>query len=130
MRDSEAEVKVVDPKTGGVKGSKLARFSLIPSEFLWALAEHYGIGAKKYAKRNWERGYDWGLTLDAMQRHINKFVLGERWDNHLPECPEGCAEHTGSHHLIAAAWHCVALFIFDTRKLGTDDITTLGDTPK
>lgn len=44
------EVRVVDPTTGGEKGSKLARFSLIPPEFLWALAEHYGKGAAKYTK--------------------------------------------------------------------------------
>lgn len=116
------EIKIVDPKTGGVKGMKLARFSLIPSEFLWQLAEHYGKGAKKYAERNWEKGYKWSLTVDAMERHWNLFKMGKRWDNHLPDCPEGCAEHTESHHLIAAAWHCVALFIFDIRGVGTNDI--------
>lgn len=124
------EVKVVDPKTGGVKGTKLARFSLIPPEFLWALAEHYGIGEKKYAARNWERGYKWGFTIDALERHLTLFKLGRRWDVHNPDCPKDCLEHTGSHHLIAAAWHCVALYIFDTRKIGTDDATKLADTPK
>jgi hypothetical protein len=275
------ETRVVDPNTGGEKGSKLAMFSLIPSEFLWALAEHYGTGAKKYTKsldlsigglchiirsctchrsvhiplqpftatdsveavmkkaydrstlsiardsekivgngqieieldvempqettisldedeksllksggsqkktsritanfadqslgndhcpwititqqdflevfsansatllsvtsktvknylyghlptckiphyqvggthitqsgkRNWERGYAWSLTVDAMERHWTQFKLGERID------PE-----TGSHHLVAAAWHCIALFIFDIRGIGTNDI--------
>lgn len=105
------EVRVIDTKSGGEKGAKLARFSLIPAEFLWALAEHYGAGAKKYADRNWEKGYKWSLTVDAMERHWNQFKLGE---THDPE--------TGSHHLVAAAWHCIALFIFDIRKIGTDDI--------
>lgn len=116
------EIIITDPKTGGQKGSKLARFSLIPAEFLWALAEHYGKGARKYADRNWERGYNWGLTLDSIYRHVNHFVLGERYDNHTDACGPDCVEHTESHHLIAAAWHCVALFIFDTRQIGTDDI--------
>jgi hypothetical protein len=116
------EVKVVDPKSGGVKAAKLARFSLIPAEFLWFLAEHYGKGAKKYADRNWEKGYKWSLTLDAMQRHIALFCMGERYDNHKPDCPPDCPEHTGSHHIIAAAWHCVALFIFDLRNIGTNDL--------
>ena len=107
----EQEVRVIDPKSGGEKGSKLARFSLIPPEFLWALAEHYGKGAHKYSERNWEKGYKWSLTVDAMERHWNQFKLGESID------PE-----TGSHHLIAAAWHCIALFIFDLRRIGTDDI--------
>lgn len=124
------EVRIVDPRSGGEKGSKLARFSLIPAEFLWALAEHYGVGAFKYADRNWEKGYAWGLTVDALERHLNQFKLGERYDNHKPDCPDDCKEHTGSHHLIAAAWHCVALFIFDTRKIGTDNVTVLEDTPK
>jgi len=122
MQLDEREVKVVDSKTGGVKGTKLARFSLIPSEFLWALAEHYGVGARKYAQRNWERGYAWSLTVDAMQRHVHKFLMGERYDAHLPDCPPDCTEHTGSHHLIAAAWHCVALYTFDTRRIGTNDV--------
>lgn len=113
------EVRVTDPLTGGQKGAKLARFSLIPAEFLWALAEHYGKGAFKYADRNWERGYAWSLTVDAMERHWTQFKLGERID------PE-----TGSHHLISAAWHCVALFIFDLRGLGTDDVTPKEKAPR
>jgi hypothetical protein len=106
------EVRVTDPLTGGQKGQKLQRFSLIPPEFLWQLAEHYGKGAFKYADRNWEKGYKWSLTVDAMERHWNQFKMGERYD------PE-----TKSHHLIAAAWHVVALFIYDVRGLGTNDVT-------
>jgi hypothetical protein len=44
------EERIVDPKTGAEKGMKLARFSLIPPGFVWALAEHYGKGAKKYTR--------------------------------------------------------------------------------
>lgn len=112
------EVRIVDPKTGGEKGAKLQRFSLIPTKFLWELAAHYGKGARKYADRNWERGYKWSLSEDAAMRHYNLWRGGERFD-----------EETGSHHLIAAAWHLIALFIFDDRKIGTDDLTSLGDTP-
>lgn len=107
------EIRTVDPKTGGEKGSKLARFSLIPAEFTWALAEHYGRGARKYADRNWERGYKWSLSLDALERHLSLFKQGEMMD-----------AETGSHHLIAVAWHACALFIFWLRKLGTNDIYT------
>ena len=105
------EVRVKDPKTGAEKGSKLARFSLIPREFLWALAEHYGVGARKYADRNWEAGYNWSLSLDALERHLNQFLLGERYD-----------EETGSHHLICVAWHACALFCYDIWGVGTDNI--------
>lgn len=110
VRMSE-EIRVIDPQTGGEKGSKIQRFSLIPSEFLWALAEHYGKGARKYADRNWERGYKWSLSVDAMERHWTQWKLGERQD------PE-----TGSSHLVAAAWHCIALFIFELRGVGSDDV--------
>jgi hypothetical protein len=106
------EVRTVDPTTGGEKGAKLARFSLIPSEFLWALAEHFGKGAQKYADRNWERGYKWSLTVDALNRHLHQFLQGERYDT-----------ETGSHHLIAVAWHAMALFVFDLRRIGTNDVT-------
>ena len=105
------ETKTKDPNSGGEKGSKLARFSLIPPEFLWNLAEHYGKGAKKYADRNWEKGYNWGLTCDALERHYHLWKLGEQID------PE-----TGSHHLIAMAWHVIALFTFELRGLGKDDV--------
>ncbi len=113
------EVRIVDPKTGGEKGSKLARFALIPYEALWGLAEHYGKGAKKYAERNWEKGYKWALSEDAMMRHYFLWKGGERFD-----------EETGSHHLIAVIWHAIAMYVFDLRKLGTDNITRLNDTPK
>lgn len=105
------ETRVVDPLTGAEKGAKLARFSLIPPSFLWALAEHYGQGAKKYADKNWERGYKWSLSLDASQRHLNQWLLGEDND-----------EETGSSHLVAAAWHLIALFFFHKYGKGTDDI--------
>lgn len=262
----KTEVRVKDPNSGGEKGTKLARFSLVPREFLWALAEHYGRGARKYNKygecscvliarnledyiqdnvaetvtksgsgltipnmqnvnaeidvsgvastqigsrgitrttvvdqgvseedllgnidlllgntttlypsladfvgnqknldtliiilrlvrsgalsataaileldslksavlpgqpkhwpgckaleiiesgdRNWERGYKWSYSVDALERHLNQWLLGEDID-----------EETGSHHLIAVAWHAAALFIFQLRRIGTNDVT-------
>jgi hypothetical protein len=106
------EVRVVDPVTGGEKGTKLARFSLIPPEFLWALAEHYGRGSLKYADRNWEKGYKWSLSVDALERHLTQMKQGEMVD-----------EETGSLHITAVAWHAAALFTFITRGIGTDDVT-------
>lgn len=111
MIPAPEEVRVTDPTTGGQKGTKLARFSLIPPEFLWALAEHYGKGALKYDDRNWEKGYKWSLTADALERHWTQFKLGEDVDS-----------ETGSHHLLAVAWHAAALFIFWMRGLGTNDL--------
>lgn len=106
-----AEVRVTDPVTGGQKGTKLARFDLIPPEALWGLAEVYGKGCEKYADRNWERGYKWGLSVAALERHLNLWKRGESID------PE-----TGCYHLLQVAWHAFALFTFQLRGLGVDDL--------
>ena len=64
-------------KTGGEKGVKLERFDLIPVGPLTELARLYGIGAKKYDDRNWEKGYEWSKSYAAMQRHANEFWAGK-----------------------------------------------------
>lgn len=104
------EVRVVDPNTGGAKGSKLARFDLLPWDALWSVAELYGRGAAKYADRNWEKGYAWHLSHAALHRHLAQFWQGERID-----------AETGAHHLTAVVFHALALLAFDLRKAGTDD---------
>jgi hypothetical protein len=106
-----SEIRTVDPLTGGEKGSKIERYDLIPPEMPRALATHYGVGARKYADRNWERGYKWGLSYAALMRHLEAWRSGE---THDPE--------TGSNHLIAVIWHATALFVFQTRGLGTNDL--------
>lgn len=110
--DTLSEVRVVDPNSGGEKGTKLGRFDLVPPEALWELAEHYGKGCNKYSPRNWEKGYAWSLSFSALMRHLYQWVMGEKYD-----------KETGTHHLIAVAWHAFALFTFDLRGLGTDDVT-------
>lgn len=108
------EVTVVDKETGGMKGSKLARFDMIPPDVLWELAEHYGKGEAKYPSDetglpNWQRGYDWRLSSAALQRHLFSFLAGEDID------PE-----TGSSHLIAVLWHAMALRWFQLHEKGRD----------
>lgn len=106
------EVRTTDPTTGAQKGSKLARFGLIPAAVLWELAEHFGKGCRKYADRNWERGYDWELSFSALNRHLWAWWNGEEFDNHRPDCPPDCTEHLGSHHLVAVIWHAFVLRTF------------------
>jgi hypothetical protein len=105
---------VVDEETGGVKGQKLARFSYIPQDVLWELAEHYAKGLAKYpdsedGKANWQRGYSWRLSVDALFRHLSLWLQGEDAD------PE-----SGSSHLIAAIWHLFALRWFQLHGKGKD----------
>ena len=96
--------------TGGEKGTKLARFDLIPTGPLTALAEHYGRGSAKYADRNWERGYEWSKSFAALQRHAWAFWSGEDTD-----------AETGSPHLAAVAWHAFAMLEFSNRYPDFDD---------
>jgi hypothetical protein len=96
------ETRVVS-ETGGAKGRKLARFDLIPTRSLWALAEVYGKGLEKYPtepgrKDNWRNGYPFSDAYAAAQRHMNKFWSGEDID------PE-----TGMPHLALAAFHLFSL---------------------
>lgn len=105
---------MTDPKTGGQKNQKLARFDLLPPDTLFRVAEHLGKGAQKYAARNWEAGYAWGLSYGALQRHLNAFWSGEDID-----------EETGSHHLDAVIVHALFLRTFVLRGLGTDDRSVL-----
>lgn len=119
--DPQKEIRIVDPNTGGAKGSKLAAFSLIPPDVVWEIAEHYGKGNAKYppdedGTPNWRKGYDWGLSLDALERHLHQWKMGEEID-----------EETGSHHLIAVIWHAIALRWFSKRKLGRDCRRALRD---
>lgn len=112
------EVRVVDAETGGMKGSKPARFDMIPADVLWELAEHYGKGEAKYpgeptGQANWQKGYPWHLSVAALQRHLFAWLAGEDAD------PE-----TGSNHLVAVIWHAIALRFFQRHGLGTDDIWT------
>lgn len=95
-----SEVRSVS-STGGEKGTKDARFDLIPADALFQLAEHYGFGARKYDDNQWRKGYEYSKSYAAMQRHLNAWWGGEDTD-----------EETGSSHLSAAAWHCFTLLTF------------------
>lgn len=113
-RIGTGEVRITDPATGGQKGSKLARFDLIPSDFMTEFAEVFGRGAQKYEARNWERGYAWGLNIAALQRHLHAWIKGEERDE------------LGNHHLAQVAWHAAVLMTFQKHGLGTDDRSQIG----
>ena len=104
-----AEVRITS-STGGAKGSKPARFDLIPTRPWWAVAELFGYGTRKYEDRNWERGYDWSLSYAALQRHANLFWSREDDD------PE-----TGLPHLAAVVFHALALMEYARTHPEFDD---------
>lgn len=107
------EVRMTNEATGGQKGAKLEDFAQIPPSALRELAEHFGRGARKYKKYNFLRGYDWSLSYSACQRHLWQFWGGE-----------DCDPETRSKHVIAAAWHCLALAWYMDHKREWDDRPT------
>lgn len=109
------ETRVTDPATGGQKGAKPEKYSMIPAWPLSEIARVYGFGANKYERDNWRKGYAWSLSLDALMRHIELFRSGVSEDN-----------ETGYHHLAHAAFHLNTLMEFERLGLGTDD---RGDKP-
>lgn len=84
--------------TGGMKGVKAERHSLIPKPALDALARCMAKGALKYSDHNWRKGYEFSKSLDSALRHLLSYIDGEDDD---PEI--------GESHLAAVMFHCSVL---------------------
>lgn len=87
--------------TGGQKGVKAQRHSLLPRHGLDVIAEVFGFGAQKYEDHNWRRGYEWSKSYDALQRHLTAWWDGEDID---PESGLSHLGHAGFHILVLATW--------------------------
>lgn len=94
----------------GKKNTKPERFDLLPWDALEEVARVYDFGSRKYAERNWELGYSWSLSYQALVRHIVRFWLGEDKD------PE-----SGLSHMAHATFHCLCLLSFILRGAGVDN---------
>ena len=89
---------------------------LLPAEWVWGLGMVMTRGAYKYIARNWERGMKWSYPFGCALRHMFKFMCGERYD-----------KETGCHHMFMAAWNCCALASYDIRKVGENDLASVGE---
>lgn len=87
--------------TGGEKGVKPQRLSLLPSTALNTISEVYHFGASKYSAHNWRKGYEWSKSYDALQRHLNAWWERDEID------PE-----SGLSHLAHAGFHLFALITY------------------
>ncbi len=97
------------------------QLDLIPPEVLIALGQHYTIGAIKYSRHNWRKGFSYSETYGSLLRHLFAWWAGEKNDT-----------DTGSHHLTAVIWNAVTLLYFemfpcnyskfDDREYGTKEI--------
>jgi hypothetical protein len=104
-----AETRVTS-STGGQKGQKDVQVSLLPVEALAETARVYAMGAAKYERENWRKGYEYHLSYDALQRHLMAFWGGEDRD------PE-----SGLLHLAHAAFHVNTLIVNLTSHPEFDD---------
>jgi hypothetical protein len=101
------ETREISP-TGGAKGSKGTAFRNIPMDFLLELGKHYGDGEAKYPSDpdglpNFWKGYDIGLNIEAMLRHLFAWIGGE---DDIPD--DGTDDPTiGNNHLLAVVWHAI-----------------------
>jgi len=105
-----AEERITNAKTGGQKGQKPERFDLLPSDQLAKVARLYSFGANKYADHNWRRGFDWSLSIGALERHLAAFKHGEDFD-----------AESGCEHLTSVVFHALALLWFMDAHPSLDD---------
>jgi hypothetical protein len=105
-----SETRVVDPVTGGAKGSKPERYDLLPFDQLDEVARLYSFGTEKYEANNWRRGYDWHLSYSSLIRHARAFWGGESID-----------DETKCHHLASVVFHALALMYFEKAHPDGDD---------
>jgi hypothetical protein len=59
------------------------RFDLMSPFVLARDARHLENGAKKYGDRNWEKGQPLSRYYDSAIRHLNKYLMGLRDEDHL-----------------------------------------------
>lgn len=110
------EVRIVNEKTGGQKGSKNIQMSYLPHDELKDVLRLYHEGAKKYAKDNWKLGFDWSLSYDALQRHAMDFWNGESEHEVIDGDPD-----TRCKHLASVVFHALALMYFENNHTELDD---------
>ncbi len=119
---ARVETRTSCATTGGEKGVKPEKFSLVPAEPMKAVARVYGYGAKKYTKHaasgevissgehNWRKGYEWSKALDALERHLNAYKACQDTDH-----------ESGESHLAHVVFHCLSLMEWSKTHPELDD---------
>lgn len=95
------------------------RMALIPVRAKQEVAKVFTAGAEKYAAGNWHNGegFDYDRPISAAERHIDDFLLGQRWDN---------GEGGTKTHILANAI-CELMFVleFELAQHGNDNRATI-----
>jgi len=96
-----SEIRVINEKTGGMKGAKPEDYSLLPWNQLAEVARLYAFGADKYDRNNWRNGYDWSLSFASLMRHATAW-----WEGGFDDAESGCD------HMASVVFHALALMYF------------------
>jgi hypothetical protein len=64
-----------------VEGKPL--MELLPLDLLMRVSEWYTLGAKKYGDNNWRRGQPISQCVGSLLRHLTKYCMGMRDEDHL-----------------------------------------------
>jgi hypothetical protein len=81
--------------TGSVRDTQTGkgRYDLLPFYALQRVAVHFENGAVKYGDDNWKKGQNLRRYISSAIRHISKYMLGSRDEDHM----------------AAAAWNILCL---------------------
>lgn len=58
-------------------------FELLPWDLMGRVAIWYGLGAEKYGANNWRLGQPQSAVIGSLLRHLTKFILGYKDEDHL-----------------------------------------------
>jgi hypothetical protein len=109
-RDEKEQSQMGKPTAARFNEGKV-RHDLMPPVSLDEIAKVYTYGTLKYSDDNWWKAFRWRKdTYGCIQRHLNKWIRGEKKD-----------DESGLHHLAHAAWNCIALMEFERNNIGHDD---------
>lgn len=100
-----------DNETQGIKHDQdKIRMDLVPWDVVVEIAKILTFGARKYADRNWEKGFNWSRVYGALMRHLTLWFQGQDTD-----------VETGRSHLAHAGCCLFFLLAFVLRGVGKDD---------
>jgi len=100
-----SKTKVPAADGGGLRfNAGKIRIELLPTEWIWGLADVMTKGSYKYEQRNWERGMSWGNMVGCSTRHLFKFLMGERYDPDAEYVREHVPELRGADPATIHAW--------------------------
>lgn len=77
------------------------RYDLLSPFVLERDARHMENGAVKYGERNWEKGQPLSRYIDSAIRHIQKYLMGNRDEDHLAAARWNIGALMHTEHMIS-----------------------------